>query len=356
VLICAGGTGGHVFPGLAVATELREQGVRVAWLGTAQGMEASVVRESGFEFHAVPVRGLRGKGLLRLPLTALRALLAVLACLRLLWRLRPDVVLGMGGYVSGPAGLAAWLIRRPLVIHEQNAVPGLTNRLLRPLARRVLEAFPGSFPGGRAVHTGNPVRASIRALPDPDQRARTRAGDESLRVLVLGGSQGALALNESVPGALAELARRGPVEVVHQAGARHLEITRAAYAAAGLEVEPVAFIDDMAARYAWADVVICRAGAMTVSELAVVGVASILVPFPFAVDDHQSANARYLSDAGAALLLPQTRLSASVLAKLLGELAASRDRLLDMARAARALARPDAAHRVAALCMEVARA
>jgi UDP-N-acetylglucosamine--N-acetylmuramyl-(pentapeptide) pyrophosphoryl-undecaprenol N-acetylglucosamine transferase len=351
VLICAGGTGGHVFPGLAVAGELRRRGVRVVWLGTPTGMEVRLVGDAGIEFHAVGVRGLRGKGALGLPVTLVRALRAVWGSLRLLRRIRPDVVLGMGGYVSGPCGLAAWLSRRPLVLHEQNAVPGLTNRLLRPLARLVLEAFPGSFGNRGARHVGNPVRESICAQPDPAARDRART---SLRVLVLGGSQGALALNTSVPGALSALSRDVPLEVCHQAGARSLEVARDAYRKAGLAVVPEAFIDDIGERYAWADVVICRAGAMTVSELAAVGVAAILVPFPFAVDDHQSANARYLSDGGAAVLMPQDRLSSESLCALLRELWSSAGRLREMAERARALARPDASRAVADACLEVA--
>lgn len=353
ILICAGGTGGHVFPGLAVAGELRQRGVQVDWLGTETGMEVRLVGEAGIDFHAVAARGLRGKGLVALPVTLLRALGALWDSLEVLRRLRPDVVLGMGGYVSGPCGVAAWLSRRPLVLHEQNAIPGLTNRLLRPLARRVLEAFPGSFGEGRAEHVGNPVRADICAIEAPDRRLRR---DGSFRILVLGGSQGALALNTGVPAALAVLAGTVPLEVCHQAGARGLEPARAAYAQAGLAVEPVAFIDDMAARYAWADVVICRAGAMTVSELAAAGVASVLVPFPFAVDDHQSANARFLSDRDAAVLLPQDQLDAAALARILAELHAPAERRVDMACRARALARPAAAAAVADACLEVARA
>jgi len=355
VLVMAGGTGGHVFPALAVAERLREQGAQVEWLGTRGGMEARLVPRRGFAFHALGVAGLRGRGAAGWLLAPLRVAAATWAALRLLARLRPAVVLGMGGYASGPGGLAAWLARRALVVHEQNAVPGLTNRILARLADRVLEAFPGSFPpAARAEHTGNPVRAEIAALAEPGQRAR--APGAPLRLLVLGGSQGARALNEVVPAALGALAGRLAVEVRHQAGERTLAAARAAYARAGLAVEPLAFIDDMAASYGWADLAVCRAGAMTVAELAAAGVASVLVPFPHAVDDHQSANARHLSRAGAALLVPEAELAPARLAALLEDLAGARERLLAMARAARRLAIPDADLRVARACLEAARA
>jgi len=353
VLIAAGGTGGHVYPALAVAAELRAAGVQVFWLGTRAGLEARAVPASGIPIEHVRVQGLRGKGALAWALAPLHLAVALGQCVRVVARLRPDVVLGMGGFVSGPGGLAAWLLRRPLVVHEQNAVPGLTNRLLGRLAQRVMEAFPGSFaPRYRATHTGNPVRADITALAPPEARLEGRDG--RLRVLVLGGSQGAQALNEVLPLAVAGLARRQLVDVYHQAGGRHLEQTRAHYAEAGIEARLVAFIDDMAAAYGWADVVVCRAGAMTVFELAAAGVASILVPYPHAVDDHQTHNARYLSEHGAAVLMPQPQLNAGSLGRLLGELHGARARLLAMARAARARAVPDAAARVSVACTEVA--
>lgn len=355
VLVMAGGTGGHVYPALAVAESLRARGNRVAWLGTRSGLEARVVPPTGIQLFCVRVSGLRRRGLwgwLWAPFTLCAALLrsgSVIA------RVRPHVVLGMGGFVTGPGGVAAWLLRRPLLIHEQNAVPGLTNRLLARLAVRVMEAFPGSFPARcGAVHTGNPVRAEIARVPVPEERFAGRTG--ALRVLVLGGSQGARALNEVVPAALAALADRCPVTVCHQAGPRNLAAARAGYAAAGVTAQPVAFIEDMARAYAWADVVVCRAGAMTIAELAATGVASILVPFPYAVDDHQTHNARYLAEAGAALLLRQAELTAQRLASVLAELCATRERLLTMARAARTLAVPDAAARVMTFCLEAARA
>ncbi|HID48838.1 MAG TPA: undecaprenyldiphospho-muramoylpentapeptide beta-N-acetylglucosaminyltransferase, partial [Chromatiales bacterium] len=268
-------------------------------------------------------------------------------------RRRPGAVLGLGGFVTGPGGVAAWLLRRPLVIHEQNAVAGLTNRLLARLAHRVLEAFPGSFPGGIATETvGNPVRAEITGLPAPAERFTDRSG--SLRILVIGGSLGAQALNETVPAALARLPAEPAVQIRHQAGRDKETPTRAAYAMAGVEARVTPFIDDMAEALGWADLVICRAGALTVSELAAAGLGAVLVPYPHAVDDHQTRNARYLDEAGAARLLPQAGLSADSLASVLKELLEEgREGLLKMAEAARRLARPDATPRVAGTCLEV---
>lgn len=353
VLVLAGGTGGHVYPGLAVAERLRERGHRVAWLGTREGLEARVVPAAGIALHCVRMSGLRGGGAagwLRAPLKFLRGFAESVGVLR---RVRPDLVLGMGGFVAGPAGLAAWVLRRPLVIHEQNAVPGLANRLLSPFASVLMEAFPGTFPPrARARHTGNPVRADILALPAPEARMTGRRGP--LRLLVIGGSLGARALNQVVPRALEHPPVARAVEVQHQAGPRNIEDARAAYGEAGARVTVLPYIDDMAAAYEWADLVLCRAGAMTVGELAAAGAASILVPYPYAVDDHQHHNARYLSDAGAAVLVPQSELDGATLGRLLEELAAARDRLLDMARRARQLAVPDATDRVVHVCCEVA--
>ncbi|MEX0731508.1 MAG: undecaprenyldiphospho-muramoylpentapeptide beta-N-acetylglucosaminyltransferase [Aquisalimonadaceae bacterium] len=351
VLIMAGGTGGHVFPGLAVAACLREQGVPVVWLGTRQGMEARLVPDADIAIEWLKVRGLRNKGLLGWLLAPLRLSAALIQAVGVVRRHRPRVVLGLGGYVAGPGGVAAWLLRRPLVIHEQNAIAGLTNRLLSRLAREVLCGFPTQFPGRQQVRVvGNPVRQPIRALPAPEQRMNGRDG--RLRLLVVGGSLGALVLNQVVPDAVARLSAELRPAVRHQAGARTVDIARAAYQEKGVDAEVSAFIDDMAAAYAWADLVICRAGALTVSELAAAGVAACLVPLPIAVDDHQTANARYLSDAGAAVLIPQPEFTAEALATLLNTL--ERDRLRDMAVRARALAHPDAAAEVAARCLEVA--
>jgi UDP-N-acetylglucosamine--N-acetylmuramyl-(pentapeptide) pyrophosphoryl-undecaprenol N-acetylglucosamine transferase len=345
-LIMAGGTGGHVFPGLAVADELRAAGWQVIWMGARSGMEARLVPARGYPMAWVRAAALRGKGVLAAVLLPLHLLMGFAQAARAIFRLRPDVVLGMGGYVAFPGGMMASLLARPLAVHEQNAIAGLTNRVLARLADKTMTAFPQALPG--AEWTGNPVRGEIAGLRSPEARFAGREGP--LRVLVVGGSLGAQALNECVPRALALLEPR-PI-VVHQAGEKHLEALRASYRAAGVEGELVAFIDDMASRYAQADVVVCRAGAITVAELSAGGVASVLVPFPHAVDDHQTANARFLAEAGAALLLPQSELSPQRLAGTLRGL--DRPRLLDMARKARALGRPEAAKLVAARCMELA--
>lgn len=353
VMILAGGTGGHIYPALAVAERLRAQGVPLCWLGSEQGMEAGIVPRHGIPFNAVRVRGLRGRGPFGWLLAPLTVSLATLQAVRVLLRTRPGVVLGMGGFVSGPGGLAAWLCRRPLVIHEQNAVPGLTNRLLGRIATRVLAAYPGSFaPGVGARVTGNPVRESIAAIEAPDARLRA---DGPVRLLVVGGSRGARSLNRGVPAALAASVGTA-VEVWHQTGAADLAETEAAYRALPLPARVAPFIEDMTAAYRWADLVVCRAGAITIAELAAAGVAAVLVPYPHAVDDHQTANARYLADAGAAVLLPDSELAAGGLAPVLGRLLGEPAQLLGMARRARALARPDAAAAVAQECMELMRA
>ncbi len=352
VLIMAGGTGGHVYPALAVAEALRARGTEIAWLGVHKGLEATVVPRAGIPLHFLRVGGLRGKGVARW-LSSMWLLLPLLQSMRLINRLKPHAVLGMGGFVAGPGGLAAWLMRKPLLIHEQNAVPGLTNRVLARFARRVMEAFPGAFaPRIGAVHTGNPVRSEIAAMPAPETRGVGRRA--RVRLLVLGGSQGARVLNERVPAALGVLPDPGVFEVWHQTGTRNLGDAEACYRAARLDVTPVAYIEDMAAAYGWADLVVCRSGAMTVSELAAAGIAAILVPFPHAVADEQTLNARYLANVGAALLVAERDFSVKRLSTLLLELAGARERLLEMARAARQRALPDATERVAAACLEVA--
>jgi UDP-N-acetylglucosamine--N-acetylmuramyl-(pentapeptide) pyrophosphoryl-undecaprenol N-acetylglucosamine transferase len=354
VLIMAGGTGGHVFPALAVAEELVARGVAVSWLGTRRGLEARVVPAAGYPLETMRVAGLRGKGVTRLLLAPFMLLVALLQALVILLRLRPQAVLGMGGFASGPGGVVAWLLRRPLLIHEQNSVAGMTNRWLAPLAHTVMEAFPGSMPAKyRPVHTGNPVRVEITRLPEPAERLAQHQGG-ALRVLVIGGSLGAHALNTTVPAALARLSPGNSCSVRHQTGAADVDAVRQAYAEAGIEAQVSAFIDDMAAAYAWADLVVCRAGALTVAELAVVGVAAILVPFPHATDDHQTGNARFLADAGAAILVPQETLEPERLGQLLDDFAARREVLLEMAGRARSLALPQAARRVAELCLQAA--
>jgi len=353
VLIMAGGTGGHVFPALAVAAELSARGVAVAWLGTRRGLEARVVPAAGYPLETMRVSGLRGKGVLRLLLAPFMLLLALWQALVIQLRLRPRAVLGMGGFAAGPGGVIAWLLRRPLLIHEQNSVAGMTNRWLAPLARTVMVAFPGSLPAKyQPLHTGNPVRAGITRLPTPAERFATHSG--ALRVLVIGGSLGARALNETVPAAVQQLASADALQLYHQTGKDDVASVQAAYAAQGVDARVEAFVEDMAAAYAWADLVICRSGALTVAELAVVGVASVLVPYPYATDDHQTGNARFLADAGAAILMPQSSLSADSLASLLTDFLQQRDMLGEMAGRARELALPDAARRVAELCLQAA--
>jgi UDP-N-acetylglucosamine--N-acetylmuramyl-(pentapeptide) pyrophosphoryl-undecaprenol N-acetylglucosamine transferase len=348
-MIMAGGTGGHVFPALAVADHLRALGWRVVWLGARGGMEATLVPQHGYEMAWLRFSGLRGKGFLAKLLLPANLLVAFWQALRALRAHRPDVVLGMGGYIAFPGGMMAALAGRPLAIHEQNSIAGLANRVLAGVADRVLAAFPGALP--KSVVVGNPVRDAIARVAPPAGRFAGRSGP--LRLLVVGGSLGAAALNEIVPQALALLSAGARPIVTHQSGAKHLDALRAGYARAGVAANAVAFIDDIAQAYADADVAICRAGATTVAELAAAGVASILVPFPFAVDDHQTTNARYLADAGAGVLVQQRDLTPERLAEILQGL--PRERLLAMATLARALGRPDATRAVAAACMELAR-
>lgn len=350
VMILAGGTGGHVYPGIAVAEALRANGCDLHWMGTRRGLEARVVPQHGIPFEPIRVAGLRRSGALRWLLAPATLAVALVQAIRAIARARPGVVLGMGGFVSGPGGVAAWLCRRPLVIHEQNALPGFTNRCLARFARRVLEAFPGSFPARvGAVATGNPVRPAIAAIAEPAVRLAEREG---VRVLVFGGSRGARALNETVPAAVA-LARLPGLRVRHQCGADALDATRERYRLAGIEAEVDTFIEDMAGAYTWADIVVARAGAITVAELAACGAAAILVPYPYAVDDHQSANARYLTDAGAAILMPEDDLTPASLAERLRALGSDRAALIDMAVRARGLALPAATERVASHCLEL---
>jgi UDP-N-acetylglucosamine--N-acetylmuramyl-(pentapeptide) pyrophosphoryl-undecaprenol N-acetylglucosamine transferase len=353
IIIAAGGTGGHVYPALAVARALQEQSNEVVWLGTHRGLESRVVPEAGIAIEWVAISGLRGKNAATLLLAPFKLLFALLQSLLVMWKHRPAAVLGMGGFVSGPGGLAAWLTRRPLLIHEQNAVAGLTNRLLARLARVVLQAFPGSFDSDReALTVGNPVRVDIASIESPDTRLAGRQGP--IRLLVLGGSQGALALNQVVPAALARLPGELQPVVRHQAGERTLEQARTAYAESGVEAELIPFIEDMAAAYAWADLAICRAGALTVAELSAAGLPAIFIPFPAAVDDHQTANARPLVEAGAAQLIQQRDLTVESLAGLLKEWLGSRTALLERARIARSMAMPDALRQITGQCLSAA--
>lgn len=348
VLIMAGGTGGHVFPGLAVADALAARGARVHWLGSRRGLEARVVPAAGIPLHYLRVAGLRGKS----RLTQLRAMtdlfVAFWQALQLVWRLKPDCVLGLGGYVAGPGGIAAWLLRRPLLLHEQNAVPGTTNRLLARFARRILQGFPLAWGGAKALYVGNPVRAEISGLASPLQRIGQRDG--ALRLLVLGGSLGAQPINQVLPAALDQCPRGVEIEVWHQTGAGHDDVVATEYRRRGIEARVEPFISDMAAAYGWADLVLCRAGALTIAELAAVGVGALMVPLPHAIDDHQLANARWLEQQGGGQVLPQSELTAERLARELAALAADRPRLLTWAESARAAAPSDA---TATVCDEV---
>ncbi|WP_105101663.1 undecaprenyldiphospho-muramoylpentapeptide beta-N-acetylglucosaminyltransferase [Microbulbifer pacificus] len=346
-LVMAGGTGGHVFPALAVAKALQAQGGEVEWLGTMRGIESQLIPAADLPLHFITVEGVRGKGtatLLKAPLQITRAIWQARGVVK---KIKPDAVLGFGGFATGPGGVAARLSGVPLIIHEQNAVAGTTNRLLAKIANRVLEAFPSGLPSAQQV--GNPVRAEIAALPAPAERVGKQ---QPPRLLVLGGSLGAVAINELVPQALAKMDASKRPQVVHQAGQRHLDVAKEAYARAGVEAEVVPFIADMAAAYGHADLVICRSGALTVSEIAAAGVGAIMVPFPFAIDDHQTKNGEWLERAGAAKVIQQDALDAGELAVILEELFAAPDTLLAMAEAARGVAKPDATDRVLAVCRE----
>jgi UDP-N-acetylglucosamine--N-acetylmuramyl-(pentapeptide) pyrophosphoryl-undecaprenol N-acetylglucosamine transferase len=353
IMIMAGGTGGHVFPGLAVAAELKARDREVVWLGTQRGLEAKLVPQHGIEIEWITIAGVRGRGVLAYLSAPFRVAAAIVEALRALRRRRPAAVLGMGGFVAGPGGIAAWLTRRPLLIHEQNSVAGSTNRWLAPFAARVFEAFPGSFPArARAELVGNPVRRSLEPVLAPRDRLLERAGQRR-RVLVIGGSQGARILNRTVPQALAEIPAAERPEVWHQAG-RGLAEARAAYDAARVEARVVEFIDDMSEAYQWADLVVARAGALTVAELAMVGVGAILVPFAAAIDDHQTRNARHFARGGAARVIDERELTSSGLAGILAGCLADLGGLAAMAEAAHAQAQYAVAEKIAAACVAAA--
>jgi len=354
VLIMAGGTGGHVFPALALARLLRSRSYEVVWLGTRRGLEARVVPQNNFPIEWLSVGGLRGKGITTLLAAPFRLVHALYQALRVMRKHRPIVVVGLGGFVTGPGGVAAWLTRAPLVIHEQNAIAGFTNRRLAPLSKEVLEAFPNSFDAGTKVRAiGNPVRAEIFAVPAPAQRFAQRSG--AIRLLVIGGSLGAMKLNATVPFAVQRLAGKVDLEVRHQAGEKWIENAKKNYADANVRADVRPFIEDMAEAYAWADLVICRAGALTVSELAAAGVGAILVPFPAAVDDHQTHNAQYLVQENAAVLVHDRDVTPERLATELQRLCEGRGKLLAMAERARLLAKPNAAEDLFQSCVSHAR-
>jgi UDP-N-acetylglucosamine--N-acetylmuramyl-(pentapeptide) pyrophosphoryl-undecaprenol N-acetylglucosamine transferase len=350
-MVMAGGTGGHVFPALAVAEVLRDRNVAVTWLGTRRGIEAELVPEHGFPIDFIDVEGVRGRGamkLLKAPFVLMKSLWQSIGVIR---NQKPEVVLGLGGFASGPGGVAARLLGLPLVIHEQNAIAGTTNSLLAKIASRVLEAFPGALPRGEWV--GNPVRKDIEALPL--QKEHEMTVERPLRLLVLGGSLGATAINQQVPKALALLAGEVAPEVRHQCGRAHEADTKSAYEVVGVKARIEPFITDMAEAYDWADVVICRAGALTVAELTAAGVGALLIPYPYAIDDHQTKNGEWLVEQKAALLMQQSDLTPEKLATQITEWSTDRIKLQAMAVNARAMAKSGVAESVADICMEVCR-
>lgn len=349
LMVMAGGTGGHVYPAMAVADHLKALGWNIVWLCTEGGMENRLIADKGYQKAMITMRGVRGKGLLGWLLLPIKLAIAFKQSYQGIAKTNPNLVLGMGGFAAFPGGFMAWLMRKPLVIHEQNSVAGLTNKTLAFFAKRVLAAFPAAF-GSKATVVGNPVRSDITQVAEPVIRFKDRQG--ALRILVVGGSLGAQALNEVLPKAFALIEPSQRPEVIHQAGEKHIATLQRAYQTAGVAADAKAFINDMAAMYSWADIVICRAGALTVAELSAVGVASILVPFPHAVDDHQTTNAHYLSEAGAAILVPQLAFSVEKVSALLKNI--TRETCLQMSVKARALGKPEATETVAKICMELA--
>ena len=348
-LVMAGGTGGHIFPGLAVAQALREQGWKVHWLGAPGSMEERLVPPQGFPLETIDFSGVRGKGLLTLALLPLRLLKAFAQAWAVVRRVRPDVVIGLGGYISFPGGMMATLAGKPLILHEQNSVAGMANKVLANVASRVFCAFPNALPGAQWV--GNPLRQAFLQHPPPAERFAGRSGP--LRILVVGGSLGAKALNDTVPQALALIPPEQRPQVRHQSGAKQMQALQASYAAAGVQAELTPFIDDTASAYAQADLVICRAGASTVTELAAVGAAAIYVPFPHAVDDHQTTNARFVVDAGGGWVVQQTALSPEKLAHMIQNM--QRSTLLETAQKAKMMQKTEATAAVVAACQELAR-
>lgn len=349
VLIMAGGTGGHVFPGLAIAERLRAEGVDVQWLGTQQGLEAKLVPEAHIPLHFISISGIRGKGISRLLMAPPRLCMAVWQSAQLIRQLKPDVVLGLGGFVSGPGGIASYLLGQTLVIHEQNAKPGTTNKWLAKVAKKVLEGFPNTFSKRQKVETvGNPVRADIIKMPSPQRGNKPR-----LALLVVGGSLGASTINQLLPKTLALLPAEMRPDIYHQTGEKHYADTVSAYNRAGISAKIVPFIKEMNEAYAWADVVLCRAGALTISELCAAGLGAILVPFPHAIDDHQTANANFMANEQAALLAQQSALTADRLADILQEFIQSPARCQTMAEAAYRLRKADATDKVLSICKEV---
>ena len=346
VMIMAGGTGGHVYPALAVAQGLRDDGKQVTWLGSRHSFEAKIVPKYGYDIVLVDIKGLRGKGIEGWLIAPFRILKAIFQAARVIRKHRPKLILGFGGFVAGPGGVAAKLLGVPLIIHEQNAIAGMTNKWLSYLAKRILVGFPTAFHGNNVIHVGNPVRAAIAAIEPPEKRINQEKG---LKVLVLGGSLGALALNQKIPVAISKMQQK-PLAIRHQCGKSKLEVTQRAYQKANIEADIEEFIKDMKTAYAWADIIICRAGALTIAELAAAGVGSILIPYPHAVDDHQTKNAEYLSKKSAAFLIQQKDLNSQDLADILDDLSTYREKCMSMAIAARTLAKPKATDQVVRVC------
>lgn len=353
VMITAGGTGGHVYPGLAVARALIDQNIPVVWMGTHKGLEARVVPEAGIEMAWLEVSGIRGKGPGAILMSPFRLAKAMVQSYKILKQHRPAALLGMGGFVAGPGGLMASLMGIPVLIHEQNAVAGTTNKLLSRVATEIFEGFPGTFPAKQeAIPTGNPVRTDIATIAIPEERIKGHDG--VFKILVIGGSLGAKVLNETVPRALCQLPEEAQIQVVHQAGETTFELARKTYEAAGVEAHIVPFIEDMAGAYAWADIVICRSGALTVAEVAATGLAAIMVPYPHAIDDHQTENARYLADAGAAVVIPQDKFTYEGLAEILEGFMRAPAELVGMSIRSRTLAKPSATAEVASIVADYA--
>lgn len=351
VLIATGGTGGHVYPALAVAEELISRGVKVSWMGTRKGMEAKIIPSKSIPLYFVSVTGLRGKGLMGWLLAPFKLSLAIAQAIAIELKHKPDVVLGMGGFVSGPGGIASWVLRKPLVIHEQNTIAGMTNKLLANFATHVAQAFPNTFAEKtKAIHLGNPIRKDIENITSPKERFNNRE-DNEMHVLVLGGSLGATALNEQLPNIFSSLKKSCAVSIVHQTGLKHLDSANEFYSSASIDAKVVDYIEDMPKLYSWADIVICRSGALTVSELTAAGVGALLIPYPFAVDDHQYHNAMYLVGGNAAVVVRQSEMQSNDFVKLLENMICNgREKLLSMAESARVLSMPNASSKVADLC------
>lgn len=349
VLFMAGGTGGHVNPGIAVAKELEKRGYQIHWLGTRTGIEARLVPASGFSLHFLRVKGVRGRGLMKKILAPLSMFMAVVQAIKIIRKVRPKFVVGFGGYVAAPGGVAAYLLRLPLIVHEQNAVAGATNKILSKFADKVLIAFPTTMPKG--VVTGNPVREEMRQVPPPSVRFENRTG--ALRVLVFGGSLGASGINKIVPKSLGLARSEIDLIVKHQTGKNDVLLVQDEYEKSGQNIEVLEFIDDMAGALEWADFVICRSGALTVSEMATVGLGAIYIPFPYAVDDHQTKNAEYICHAGGGYILQESDAEPGVLAKLIIESFSDRKKLLDMATKAMSRAVPDTEKIVANMCEDL---